>query len=770
MEKNEDFNFKQIPGDVLEKDRIKEMGKPLISIITAYYNCKKYIFETANSILNQTFPYWEWIIMDDGSNEEGSKETFEELEKLDSRIHVYHQKNAGRLEARDNAIKKAKCELIFVLDSDDMIDKTYLDCAYFTMLTNPDATWAYADTVTFDGQNFLWKKVFDCEQEKRENILPVCSLIKKKALLEVGGYGAVDKDVHEDWHLWLRMIEKGYYPVRMNFYGFWYRQKKEGGTMASIKNDSQRQAHAEEEIKKQAKRIKENVTALQYPMTTNFNYDSQPYIFKEEWKQIVDGKKKNLLFIFPWFKLGGADKFNYDLISSIDKEKYNITMVTTEPCDYVWRQRFEKYGEVFDLTTFLHRKDWPAFLHYIMKTRKIDLVFESHSYFGYYVIPWLKSYFKEVTFVDYIHAENWGWRNGEYPRDSTAIAKILEKTYTCTKFLRETMKNKMGRTTDNVMPVYIGVDEEEFDENKVKIEDDKDLAIKYEKYKDKKIILYCCRISIEKRPILALRILKKMLEKDKNVVLFVVGDGDKLRAMKKMATKMQIEENVEFFGSKKNVKPFYKACNVELICSLSEGLTLTTYEAMSMKRPVVSANVGGQKELIDNSCGRIVDNIQKQKDLFKENYTEEEIERYAKALFEILNAKNYEEIKENCRKKILDGFTISNMKKIMNKEIENLVKEKSKTAQDADEYRELYSQYLVLYNQLDQRNYFSEKGGVGVDGNFYEEKMQRLKDNLWQNPLWRGFIHFLQSTGIMKIAKKHGMDRKVKQAVVKKIK
>ena len=770
MEKNEDFNFKQIPGDVLEKDRIKEMGKPLISIITAYYNCKKYIFETANSILNQTFPYWEWIIMDDGSNEEGSKETFEELEKLDSRIHVYHQKNAGRLEARDNAIKKAKCELIFVLDSDDMIDKTYLECAYFTMLTNPDATWAYADTVTFDGQNFLWKKVFDCEQEKRENILPVCSLIKKKALLEVGGYGAVDKDVHEDWHLWLRMIEKGYYPVRMNFYGFWYRQKKEGGTMASIKNDSQRQAHAEEEIKKQAKRIKENVTALQYPMTTNFNYDSQPYIFKEEWKQIVDGKKKNLLFIFPWFKLGGADKFNYDLISSIDKEKYNITMITTEPCDYVWRQRFEKYGEVFDLTTFLHRKDWPAFLHYIMKTRKIDLVFESHSYFGYYVIPWLKSYFKEVTFVDYIHAENWGWRNGEYPRDSTAIAKILEKTYTCTKFLRETMKNKMGRTTDNVMPVYIGVDEEEFDENKVKIEDDKDLAIKYEKYKDKKIILYCCRISIEKRPILALRILKKMLEKDKNVVLFVVGDGDKLRAMKKMATKMQIEENVEFFGSKKNVKPFYKACNVELICSLSEGLTLTTYEAMSMKRPVVSANVGGQKELIDNSCGRIVDNIQKQKDLFKENYTEEEIERYAKALFEILNAKNYEEIKENCRKKILDGFTISNMKKIMNKEIENLVKEKSKTAQDADEYRELYSQYLVLYNQLDQRNYFSEKGGVGVDGNFYEEKMQRLKDNLWQNPLWRGFIHFLQSTGIMKIAKKHGMDRKVKQAVVKKIK
>ena len=770
MEKNEDFNFKQIPGEVLEKDLAVYDGKPVISIITAYYNCKKYIMQTANSILNQTFPYWEWIIVNDGSNEEGTKEILSELEKMDSRIHIYNQKNAGRLEARDNAVKKAKCDLIFVLDSDDMIDKTFLECAYFTMKTNPDATWAYADTVTFDGQNFLWKKVFDCEQEKKENILPVCALIKKEALLEVGGYGAVDKDVHEDWHLWLRLIEKGYYPVRMNFYGFWYRQKKEGGTMASIKGNAEKQKHAEEEIKKQAKKIRENVTALQYPMTTNFNYNSYPYTFDWDRKPVVDRKKKNLLFIFPWFKLGGADKFNYDLLSHIDTKKYNITIITTEPCDYVWRQRFEKFATVFDLTSFLHRRDWPAFVHYIMQTRKIDLVFESHSYFGYYVIPWLKSYFKEVPFVDYIHAENWSWRNGEYPRDSTAIASLLDKTYTCTKYLKTEMAERMGRTTDNVMPVYIGVDEEEFDESKVNIEDDEELAKAYDKYKDKKIILYCCRISIEKRPLLAVKILKKVLEKDENVVLFVVGDGDKLKSMQKLASKLELDENIVFFGSKNNVKPFYKACNVELICSLSEGLTLTTYEAMSMKKPVVSANVGGQKELIDETCGRIVNNLQSQKDLFIEDYQEEEIENYANALLEILNAKDYEKIKERCREKILNGFTIKNMIKTMNKEIDYFVKNGSKVAQDADKYRELYSQYLVLYNQIDQRSYFSEKGGIGVEDGFYEEKTQRLKDELWQNPLWRGFIRFLQKTGIMKKIKEAGMDRKVKEAVVKRVK
>jgi len=81
MEENENFNFKQIPGQKLEVNSIND-GKPLISIATAYYNCKEYIMQTAYSILNQTFPYWEWNIVNDGSTEEGTEEILkEELQK-----------------------------------------------------------------------------------------------------------------------------------------------------------------------------------------------------------------------------------------------------------------------------------------------------------------------------------------------------------------------------------------------------------------------------------------------------------------------------------------------------------------------------------------------------------------------------------------------------------------------------------------------------------------------------------------------------------------
>ena len=216
-EESKYFDYNMMPGKKLRKQQSINDGKPIISIITGYYNCKNYIRETANSIINQTFPYWEWIIINDGSTEKGTKEILDEIEKLDSRIKVYHEKNRGRIKTRDYAITKANCDLLFILDADDAIDRTVLECSYWTLRTNPKASWVYSDMANFDGQEFLWKKIFDCNIEKKENILPVCSLVKKQALLDVGGFGVVDEDVHEDWHLWLRMLEKGYFPIRMNY-------------------------------------------------------------------------------------------------------------------------------------------------------------------------------------------------------------------------------------------------------------------------------------------------------------------------------------------------------------------------------------------------------------------------------------------------------------------------------------------------------------------------------------------------------------------------
>ena len=69
-----EFDFTLEPGQVL-KDKydvqaVLQEGKTLISVITAYYNAAQYFEQTFNSVMNQTFPWFEWIIVNDGSTKQ----------------------------------------------------------------------------------------------------------------------------------------------------------------------------------------------------------------------------------------------------------------------------------------------------------------------------------------------------------------------------------------------------------------------------------------------------------------------------------------------------------------------------------------------------------------------------------------------------------------------------------------------------------------------------------------------------------------------------
>ena len=122
IEKNVFFDFKKQPGKI-KIDRIK-INNPKISVITSYYNYKDYIMQTYYSLNNQTFPYWEWIIVNDGSTEDGTEEILNNLKSLDERIKVYDKVNEGLAKGRDYGISKASTELIFPLDADDLMEPT----------------------------------------------------------------------------------------------------------------------------------------------------------------------------------------------------------------------------------------------------------------------------------------------------------------------------------------------------------------------------------------------------------------------------------------------------------------------------------------------------------------------------------------------------------------------------------------------------------------------------------------------------------------------
>ena len=98
------------------------MEKVALSVILTVYNSNPYLKDCINSILNQTFKDFEFIIVDDGSFD-CAKEILEEFQKKDSRIVLFKAPHKGAASSRNFGIKKAKGEYLLVLDSDDFFEK-----------------------------------------------------------------------------------------------------------------------------------------------------------------------------------------------------------------------------------------------------------------------------------------------------------------------------------------------------------------------------------------------------------------------------------------------------------------------------------------------------------------------------------------------------------------------------------------------------------------------------------------------------------------------
>ncbi|MBR5637501.1 MAG: glycosyltransferase [Pseudobutyrivibrio sp.] len=101
------------------------MPDKLISIIVPVYNVAAYLGECLESILTQTYSFFEVILIDDGSTD-GSEKMCDAFAEKDTRIKVIHKANGGLSSARNSGLEIANGEYICFVDSDDSIEPLYL--------------------------------------------------------------------------------------------------------------------------------------------------------------------------------------------------------------------------------------------------------------------------------------------------------------------------------------------------------------------------------------------------------------------------------------------------------------------------------------------------------------------------------------------------------------------------------------------------------------------------------------------------------------------
>ena len=96
------------------------MNSKLVSIIIPVYNAEKYLKETLDSVITQTYKNWECIIVDDGSTDY-SKNIALDFCRNDNRFNYYCQKNSGPSVARNYGVSNARGDYIQYLDADDVL-------------------------------------------------------------------------------------------------------------------------------------------------------------------------------------------------------------------------------------------------------------------------------------------------------------------------------------------------------------------------------------------------------------------------------------------------------------------------------------------------------------------------------------------------------------------------------------------------------------------------------------------------------------------------
>jgi glycosyltransferase involved in cell wall biosynthesis len=190
------------------------MKRPEVTVLVPIYNGSKYLSETLNSLLEQSFPYFELLAIDDGSTD-SSAEIVRSF--MDERIRLIQKENGGLCHALNLGVAEARAPYIARCDQDDISSPERLQRQMQVMKDHPEALGLFSYSSKF-GSKHRWsnadKQVMAAGEVKRYEplqdgcLLASTMLARTAALQSIGGFRQEYYPV-DDWDLEFRLAEAG---------------------------------------------------------------------------------------------------------------------------------------------------------------------------------------------------------------------------------------------------------------------------------------------------------------------------------------------------------------------------------------------------------------------------------------------------------------------------------------------------------------------------------------------------------------------------------
>jgi len=210
--------------------------KNLVSIVTTLYNYKQYIADLIDSVLQQSYPNWELIIVDDASTDS----SFEVIEPhlVDKRIsYIRFDENKGYSVAKNEGVIKARGEYIVMVDADDMLTPNSIEDRRNALEKAPGSLWCHGGVLTLQADGSLSKESnlrrknlrkklsqeIDLDREYHHRLIHAQSVMVKRELHEkIGLYDELLR-FSSDNEMWRRIIRFGHIPIYVDGFVAIYR-------------------------------------------------------------------------------------------------------------------------------------------------------------------------------------------------------------------------------------------------------------------------------------------------------------------------------------------------------------------------------------------------------------------------------------------------------------------------------------------------------------------------------------------------------------------
>lgn len=212
---------------------------PLVSVIVPCYNQAKYLPETLDCLIAQTYQCWSAVVIDDGSPDNVADIVSEYLEK-DSRIKFVHTENCGVSAARNVAIRNHSVgKYILPLDGDDLITPIYLEHAVAYLETHPECKLVYGLAEKFGAEKGKWNlPEYDFQKLLFDNMIFNPAVFRREDFDRTIGYNENMRAGVEDWDFYLTLLGPEDKVHRLDELVYLYRIKKSSRNTVAAQDDT----------------------------------------------------------------------------------------------------------------------------------------------------------------------------------------------------------------------------------------------------------------------------------------------------------------------------------------------------------------------------------------------------------------------------------------------------------------------------------------------------------------------------------------------------